>query len=236
MIMRIFIAILGAGLALGSIAEPAEAQVRAGVVVDRDGLASFHVEVGRTYGTPVREIERYHSPRLHRDEIPVVYFLAREARVSPRRVIDLRERGWSWIRITRYLRVDPRVFVAHLPRHGGPPYGNAHGYWRQVERKQLNRLSDRQIVDYVNLAFWADYHRQPVERIIVVREREGSWLRMAAHWDAPRQSVRRAADRRPPPIVAPTVERRSAEYKEQPRPQPRGRARGGNPGRGGRGG
>ncbi|TVP59948.1 MAG: hypothetical protein EA351_01100, partial [Gemmatimonadales bacterium] len=151
----------------------AEAQVSAGVVLDRDGLRVLQVAIGQVYRAPVREVQRYGPSRIHSDELPVVYFIAREARVSPEAVLALRDRGWSWMDVSRHLGLSPNVFVRHLPRQG-PPYGKAHGYWARQDR-HLHRLSDRQIVDYVNLAFWSDYHRQPVQRVITVREQRGGW-------------------------------------------------------------
>jgi hypothetical protein len=169
---------IAAGLVLVLTSRPvgAEAQLSAGVVLDRDGLRGLHVAIGQVYRAPVREVQRWGPARIHPDELPVVYFLAREARVSPEAVIALRDRGWSWMDVSRHLGLSPQVFVRHLPRQG-PPYGRAHGYWAR-ENRDLYRLSDRQIVDYVNLAFWADYHRQPVARVIQVREDRGAWERM----------------------------------------------------------
>ena len=151
-----------------------EAQVSAGVVLDRDGLRHFHLAIGQVYGVPVQTVSYWHPSWIHADELPVVYLLAREARVSPDVIIALREQGWSWLDITYHLRVDPAIFVAHLPSYG-PPYGVAHGYWRKPSRRDYRRLSDRRIIDYVNVYFWAQAHHRPVTEIIVIRERVPTW-------------------------------------------------------------
>jgi hypothetical protein len=162
------------GLLLLAHPTPASAQVSAGVVLDRDGLRHFHLALGNVYGVPVQTVTRYHPSWIEHDELPVVYLVAREARVSPDVVLALRHAGWSWIEITDHLRVDPYVFVAHLPRYG-PPYGVAHGYWRKPSRSQLRRLSDRRVIEYVNVHFWSVAYHRPVTEIIVVRERYPSW-------------------------------------------------------------
>jgi hypothetical protein len=151
-----------------------QAQVSAGVVLDRDGLRHFHLAIGHVYGVPVQTVSRWHPSWIHADELPVIYLLAREARVSPDVIIALREQGWSWLDITYHLRVDPAIYVAHLPAYG-PPYGVAHGYWRKPHRRDLRRLSDRRIIDYVNVYFWSHAHHRPVTEIIVIRERVPSW-------------------------------------------------------------
>ncbi|TVP45542.1 MAG: hypothetical protein EA350_08930 [Gemmatimonadales bacterium] len=76
--------------------------------------------------------------------------------------------------ITYHLRVDPAIYVAHLPGSWGPP-GHAYGYWRKPSRHDYRRLNDRRIIDYVNVYFWAHAHRRPVTEIIVIRERVPTW-------------------------------------------------------------
>jgi hypothetical protein len=184
---------------------PASAQVHAGVVIDRDGLRHFHLAIGHYYGYPVQTVSRWHPSWILADELPVIYMLAREAYVSPEVIIALRERGWSWIDITYHLGVDPAIYVNHL----GPPYGVAHGYWRKPHRSHYRRLSDWQIIDYVNVYFWAGYQRRPVREIIVIRERTPSWTHYA-RVEGPRVRVQHAGQAAPPPV------------RSQPRPaQPR---------------
>ena len=214
--MRIIgIAILAAGLVLASAPANGDAQVRAGVVIDRDGLRSVHVALGSYYGMPVHTVRRHSAMRIHEDELAVVYLLAHEARVSPETVIDLRSRGWSWMEVAHQLRVHPRVFVAHLS-YAGPPYGKAHGYWRQPRGRDLHRMSDRQIVDYVNLAFWSGYHREPVTRVIVVRERYGYWGEGVARMREPAVRPVYVYEPAPRPVYVYEPARRTAQMKESP--------------------
>jgi hypothetical protein len=176
--------VLAGSLVLAGGPGPLQAQVSAGVVVDRDGLRHFHLAVGDHYGVPHTRFARY--PRSIRyDEIPVVHFLARQARVSPEAVIALRERGWAWIDVSLHLGLNPAIFVGHLPPRQGPPYGKAHGYWRQREARYLARLSDREIIDFVNLRLVADHYRRPVHEVIVLRDWGASYLDIHLSYRSP---------------------------------------------------
>jgi hypothetical protein len=147
--MRYLMGAVAMGLALAVSACGARGQTHVGVGMDRDGLSHFEMAVGDYYGAPVGAVPGY----IHPDELPVVYLLAREAGVSPDVVIALREQGWSWMDITYHLGVDPYLYVRRLPRQ--------RGYWGYPGR-YYGYLTDRHIIDYVNLVFWADYHRRPV--------------------------------------------------------------------------
>jgi hypothetical protein len=205
-------------LLLAVLAPGAQSQVQAGIVLDRDGLRSFHLAVGHVYGVPLTTVVRYAPTWLHPEELPVVYMVAREARVSPEVVIALREQGWSWVDITYHLGIGPAIFVHHLPARIGPPYGRAHGYWRKRSRVDYRYLTDRHVIDYVNVYLWAQYHRRPVTEVIVVRERYGDWMRVA------RSPAWRAA----PPPRATQVQGIPSDRGQQARPPrqavPRGTA------------
>ncbi len=178
-----------------------KAQVSAGVVLDRDGIRLVHLAIGHVFGTPVRTSHAYLPRGIHPDEIPVVHFIAREARVSPEAVVALRLQGWSWMDISHHLGVRPTVFVRHLPRRG-PPHGRAHGYWSRPNR--VGYLSDQQIVDYVNLWFWSQYSGMPVVQVIDVRYRYPTWSHL------PSRGVVVVQGAHAPPRSGPSMQRSSA--------------------------
>jgi hypothetical protein len=157
-------------LAFFGTASGAEAQVRTTVVLDRDGLRYFHMAVGDFYGHPYGTVTRIHSRYLHPDEVPVVFFIAREAWVSPDQVVALRAAGWSWWDISMHLGVRREALAALLPRRVGPPYGVAHGYWARRDVRRIRYLSDREIVDWVNLHFLTGYYGVAPERVIYLRD------------------------------------------------------------------
>jgi hypothetical protein len=163
---------IGAALVLPA---TSEAQVRAGPDYEYD---EYGAAVSEYYGMPMERVPRWIDP----DELPLVYLLAREAGVSPQIVIALREQGWSWVDITYELGVDPYLYVERLP------YST--GYWRRYSHWELRYLTDRHIIDYVNLIFWADYHRRPVTQVIVIRQRVPSWRHYVRYYTPPRTVAR----------------------------------------------
>jgi hypothetical protein len=195
--MRTIGAVIIAALFVGaSVPQSAEAQVRTTVVLDRDGLRYFHLAVGDYYGHPYGTVARIHSRYLHPDEVPVVFFIAREARVSPEVVVALRAQGWSWWDVSMHLGVRPRVFAGLLPRRVGPPYGRAHGYWARRDARHIRYLSDREIVDWVNLHFLTSHYRVAPERVITVRDRGATYVQIEAEISGRRTAVSRAAPTR----------------------------------------
>jgi hypothetical protein len=198
--------VIVAGLVISASAGSADAQVQGSVGWDQYGLDHLHVAVGDVYGAPVGHVPSYIYP----DELPVVYLLAREARVSPEIVMALREQGWSWLDISYHLGVDPYAFVHHLPYDDG--------YWGWRRGRDYRYLTDRHIIDYVNLAFWATYHRRPVTQIIVIRQRIPTWNYYVVY-HAPRIVYRPAPAR----YDRPTARRGDRQDQPERRAQPRER-------------
>jgi hypothetical protein len=174
--MRNTLGIVGLGLAFALSGTAVGAQVDEDLWWDDDGLDYFHTAVSDYYDVPVNAPPP--PSYLHPDELPVVYLLAREARVSPEVVMALREMGWSWMDITHHLGVDPYVYVSRLPRRSG--------YWGWHGVRDYRYLTDRHIIDYVNLVFWADYYRRPVTHVIVIRQRVPTWFYYVRYHAPPR--------------------------------------------------
>jgi hypothetical protein len=221
-------------LALMGAASGAEAQVRTSVVLDRDGLRYFHLAVGDYYGHPYRTVARIHSRYLHPDEIPVVFFIAREAWVSPDDVVALRAGGWSWWDISMHLGVRREAFAGLLPRRVGPPYGVAHGYWARRDVRRIRYLSDREIVDWVNLHFLTGYYGVAPERVIYLRDVGYNYVQVQANVGGGRVP---AASRTAPARARgarPAIQSRQGPgvgMKEDPRASRGARARGRGAGR-----
>ena len=57
-------------------------------------------------------------------EVPRVLFVSRYAHVRPVVIVNRYRDGWGWDRICSRYRVPPQML------YGGPPYGNAYGYYR----------------------------------------------------------------------------------------------------------
>jgi hypothetical protein len=123
--------------------------------------ADFHVDVGIHFGVPQREVIVVREQRVPDYELPVVFLMARHARVAPAVIVDLRLGGMQWWDIAARYRVGPEVF--YVP--AGPPYGKAHGYWKK------HRMTDAEMIDCANVRFLSEYHRVPPDRIYAMRSR-----------------------------------------------------------------
>ncbi len=158
-------------------------QVSVGVSVADGELQAFYMSIGDYYGIPHREVvrvrERY---RLQDEELPVVFFLAARARVSPSVLLDLRLGGLSWLDISFRYGLTPDIFFVPVTTTKiGPPYGNAFGYYRKYRvGHQWDKiaLSDREVVDLVNLKFVSEHHRIRPETVMEMRGRGQSFVKI----------------------------------------------------------
>jgi len=75
----------------------------------------------------------------------------------------------------------------------GAPFGKAHAYWRN---HGYGQLTDRYVVDFVNVRFLSDHYRRPVQEVIVYRDRGSSFYRIQQRCTASPSPNRRTA--RPP--------------------------------------
>lgn len=151
-----------------------DTRVDLGISVADGELRSFYLAVSNHYRVPGKEVaaikERY---RFRNEELPVVYYLAAQARVSPSVIIDLRMGYMSWLDISIRYGLTPDIFFVPLTtKKVGPPYGKAYGYYKKYRpNKEWKKiiLSDDEIVDLVNLRFISEYHKLAPENVIKMR-------------------------------------------------------------------
>jgi len=126
------------------------------------GINGFSLSIGDYYRVPQQEVMLIERS-IPRDEMSVVYFLARESHRDAQYISDLRIRGGSWWDISLRLGLDPRtLYVVDSHRHSGPPYGKAYGY----SRDKRHHLRDAEIIDLVNVRFLSDYHHISPDDVI----------------------------------------------------------------------
>lgn len=146
--------------------------VTAGVSLSPYGN-SYFLSIGNYFSVPQREVREIRKRRIPDEEVPVVFFLAREARVEPETIVSLRLKGKSWQAIVSMFGLGPEIFYVPVDRDldVGPPYGHAYGYYRNRPRRDWRRmrLGDDEIVNLVNLKFMSEQYRFPSETIM--RER-----------------------------------------------------------------
>jgi hypothetical protein len=179
-IMKKAAAVLTFMAALGGFAVQA-GQVDLGISISNGRLRSFYLAVGDHYRVPPRQVVDFRTRYgLLDEELPLVFFLAARAHVGPQAVIDLRLRKTSWLDIGLHFGLSPEIFFMSVAMERiGPPYGNAYGYYRKYGRAGDWRkvaLSDREVIDLVNLRFLSEYHGLTPDAIIGMRGRERSFI------------------------------------------------------------
>ncbi|MDD8020907.1 MAG: hypothetical protein PHU81_06965 [Acidobacteriota bacterium] len=137
-------------------------------------LLGFYFSISKYFNVPSETVidvrNRY---RLADDDLPVVFFLAREARVEPAIIISLRLKGLSWWDITLHFGLSPEIFFIPVSMVKiGPPYGNAYGYYRQYHGQRnwgQAILNDGDVINLVNLKFISEVQQIEPERVMEMR-------------------------------------------------------------------
>jgi hypothetical protein len=164
--------ILVLALCISSVAG-AETQWNVGISGGSEGISGFHVSVGNYYRVPEREVVIVRERGIPEEELPVVFFLCRHARVSPDVVIALRSRGFSWFDITIHLGLTPEIYyVPVVVYKDGPPYGHAYGHYRNNPKGKWSKakFTDPEIVNQVNLEFISKQYEYDPARVMKMRE------------------------------------------------------------------
>lgn len=176
-------------------------QVDVGVTADENGLRSFHLAIGDYYHVPPPDVTVVRDHGIPDDELPVVFFLATQARVSPETIVQLRLEGWSWDRITFHLGLRPDIYYVpvSVPVQG-PPYGHAYGYFRKHPRREWRRmhLGDADIVNLVALRFISEHEGIPPQEVIRLRSGGRPFVAVASEVRTEKAHREGAADHKGP--------------------------------------
>ncbi len=156
-----------------ALAVPAQsADFNFGLSGDEEGLNSFYLAIGDHYRAQEKEIRVVREHQVPDDEMPVVFFLARRANVSPSVIVDLRMGGSSWMDITVKYDLSPEIYYVEVKDVDGPPYGHAYGHYKKHPKNKWNeiKLADRDIVNIVNLRFISDHYGYDPSEVIRMRQ------------------------------------------------------------------
>ena len=163
-------------LFLPALATPAETAVSVSGQV-----GGFHISVANYFGLPEREVILLRERRIPDNEIPVVLFIAQQARVAPAAVMDFRQRGTSWWDISVHFGIGPDLYYVPVVGAPGPPYGKAYGYYKKPrDQWRTIVLDDADIVNLVNLRFLSGHHKVPPERVIDLRSKNKGFVSIHA--------------------------------------------------------
>jgi hypothetical protein len=156
-----------------------------------DDVDGFYFSIGNHYNAPREEIYVVER-RIPRDEVNIAYFLARESRRDINFITDLRLRGKSWWDISLGLGLNPRnLYVVETNNHYGPPYGRAYGH-----TNNKHRLSDREIMELVNVRFLSRYHGISPDEVIERRQRGSGYYRDKNEYREKRHKIEERQERR----------------------------------------
>lgn len=158
-------------LVLAVCARQAGAQVYTGTRIEKNGgVNGYHLSMGNYFNTTEREILACSKSGVPPEELPVVFFIAHQAGVSPAAVIGLHTRGMSWMKIAGHFNLSPRVF--YVPIEGniqGSLYKRIYAHYQ--EDKSRIRLTDSDIINLVNLKFMSDHYGHDPREIIQMRSK-----------------------------------------------------------------
>ena len=177
----------------------AETQWGVGLSGGSEGITGFNISVGNYYRVPEREVLIVRDRGVHQEELPVVFFLSQRARVAPGAIVDLRLGGMSWMDITIKFGLSPDIYYVPVKSvKGGPPYGNAYGYYKKHPKKEWKKMKfqDEDIVNQVNLKFISEHHKYTPEQVMKYRSEGRNFVDIDRDVRERKQSKKKDKDRK----------------------------------------
>ena len=108
--------------------EPAAATVPAGEPAAKPAV-SLDVDIAQRYQVPMTEVAWVRRQGITEADLPIVFFVAASAGITPGPVVRLRLEGWSWRDIERHYGMDPaRIYYAPGPWVPYPYFAVGYGY------------------------------------------------------------------------------------------------------------
>jgi len=178
----LFCTVLVAPLAILAAASPAHADVQAGISLGEGGVQGFYLAIGEYYDAPASAVIAVHEKRKMPDEeIPVAYFIARRANVSPDVVVKLRLGGKSWMEVSAHFGISTDVYYVPVKSDPGPPFGKAYGHFKNKKKgsRQAVVLSDDDIINLVNLRFISEHYGCSADEVIKMRSEGKSYVEIS---------------------------------------------------------
>ncbi len=145
-----------------------------GVFSRGETLSGFFLAVGDYYRIPQGEVITIRKRGIPPYEIPVVLFIAKKAHADPETVMDFRLRNNTWLCTTLRFGLGPEIFYVPVSVVVKDQlYGKVYGYYNHKPKKEWKRivLSDKDIVNLVNLKLMSEHYGYPPEKIIKMRSR-----------------------------------------------------------------
>jgi hypothetical protein len=166
-----------------------------GVSASDQGLNNFYIAVGDYNNVQQRDVVSVRRQGIPDEELPVVFYLAAQAHVPYREIVQLRMQKLGWMQIAMRYKLDPSIF--YVPVKGqvrGAVYGKTYGYYQGRPHRKWKqiKLSDADVVNFVNLKFVSEHYKyDPAE---VIKMREGGKSFVAIHTDVREWHTKKGRD------------------------------------------
>ena len=160
-------------------AVPAKAQISLGMSFNSGDGNNFYLAVGQNFNVPQREVMVIRERHIPDEELPVIFFIASRAHVTPSEVANRRLAGAFYIDIVRYYRLSPSIFYVALDGDPGNEYSRAYDQWR-TPRTRWSRMSleDDDIIKMVNLQFVTKQYDVRPEEVVRLRDRHDGFVQV----------------------------------------------------------
>lgn len=178
------------------------ADVDIGLSIGDEGLKSFYLAIGDYYQVPEKQVIIVRRHKIPEEEMPVVFFIAKRAHVSPDVVLKMRLGGKSWWEISAHYGLRANVFYVPLKYDPGPPYGKAYGHFKHRHKNEWNKivLTDVDIINFVNLRFVSEYYNYSPEEVVKMRGKGENFVNISSevkHAKAKSKTANYASDENP---------------------------------------
>ena len=163
--------ILSALILTALMIQPISAGVDIGLSLNENGVKEFYLAIGEHYNVPEKEIMIVRKKHIPEEELPVVFLIASKAGAKTQVIINMRLQGKSWMQITRHFGLSASIFYVEIKSKPGPPYGKAWGHFKNNKKTKWKeiRLTDADVVNFVNLKFIANHYGHSPDEVIDMR-------------------------------------------------------------------
>ncbi len=154
------------------------ADVDIGLSIGDGGIKGFYLAIGEHYKVPQKQIVVVRERKIPDEELAVVFFLSQRTRVAPEIIIKFRLGGKSWMEISAHFGLTAEIFYVPVKRAPGPPYGKAYGHFKNKKKNQWGtiKLTDVEVVNFVNLRFISEHYGYSPDDVIKMREKGNSFV------------------------------------------------------------
>ena len=149
------------------------AEISMGISLSESGMGSFYLSLGNYSRVPEKEVMAVKWKGIPDEELPVVFFFASKAGVRYEEIVRLRLKRTGWMKIARMYNINPAVFYVPVNSSAyGRVYGRQYRYYTGQKQDKWKRikLTDREIINFVNLRFVSEYYGYAPEYVMKMRE------------------------------------------------------------------